>query len=164
MNTREAPQTPRDPLLDAVRDAWTAWDPAPADLVDTVLIALAMDDLDTEYELLTLVSRHDHLAGTRSDSTDERVLIEFRSKDLSVLVRLSRDPSGAHRIDGWVTPASGGTVSILQEEDLTTIPLDPNGRFDVPMVKQGLTRLVVQPESIAQTPFDGEFRTTLFEI
>ena len=164
MNTREAPGTPRDPLLDAVREAWCTWDPVPDDLADTVLVALAMEDLDAEYELLTLVTRHDHLAGTRSDTADERVLIEFRSKDLSVLVRVSREQAGSHRIDGWVTPASGGVVSILQDNEATTIPLDSNGRFDVPAVRQGLTRLIVAPGSIANAPSEGEFRTTLFEI
>lgn len=164
MTTRAVPEGARDPLLDAVREAWSTWDPAPDDLADTVLIAIAMDDLDAEYELLTLVNRHDQFAGTRSELTDERVLIEFRSKDLSVLVRVSRENTGLHRIDGWVTPASGGTVRILQDDDSTTIPLDSNGRFDVPTVKQGLTRLIVQPESIADAPSEGEFRTTMFEI
>lgn len=156
-------RTGHDPLLTAIHDGWARWDPPPQDLADTILVGLAMADLDADYELLTLVNRHDHLAGTRSASTDaNRVLIEFRSGDLTVLVRVSQDhPSGVHRLDGWVTPASGGEVTVVQGDRATTVPLDENGRFAVPTAGPGLAQLIVRPVSDAA---DGELRTTLFEI
>ena len=156
-------QNARDPLLSAIHDAWTRWDPPPPDLADTILIGLARADLDADYELLTLVNRHDHLAGTRSAPTDaHRVLIEFRSGELTVLVRVSQDAaSGAHRLDGWVTPASGGEVTVVQGERATTVALDENGRFAVPTAGPGLAQLIVRPVTDAA---DGELRTTLFEI
>lgn len=150
----------RDPLLDTVRDAWQRWDPLPEDLVDTVLVGLALDDLDAQYELLTLVTRNTDLAGARAVA-DERVLIEFRADGLSVLVRVSHHGSG-RRLDGWVTPATGGTVGITHGERTTTVPIDGNGRFDLPDARPGLVRLVVHPELSDRTV--AEFRTTLFEI
>lgn len=155
-----------EPLFATLRSAWDRWDPPPPDLAETILVALAMEDLDAQYELLTLVNRHDHLAGTRTGAGDAgRVLIEFRSASLAVLVRVSSE-GGAQRIDGWVTPATGGTVTVVQGEASTTATLDAHGRFDVPSSGRGLTRLVVSPTSDADAPESAvaEFRTTLFEI
>ncbi len=163
MTQHQTPPPPRDSLLEVIRAAWTRWDPPPDDLADTVLVGLAMADFDADYELLTLVSRHDHLSGTRSAPTDaNRVLIEFRSSDLTVLVRVSQeDPDGVHRLDGWVTPATGGDVTVVQGEQSTTVELDANGRFAVPATGPGLTQLIVRPVADAVAT---DFRTTLFEI
>ena len=172
MTDATAPRDPRDPLFHAIRQAWTAWDPPPADLADTILIALATDDLDAQYELLTLVQRHDRLAGARGPGPDDttatartetdRVLIEFRSGELSVLVRVSHGEGGSHRLDGWVTPAASGRVTVIQGDSTATAAIDPTGRFDLPVTRHGLTRLIVQPVAPETTPV--EFRTTLFEI
>lgn len=153
---------PRDSLVDAVHAAWTRWDPPPDNLAETILVGLAMDDLDAQYELLTLVHRHNQLAGTRSSASDaDRILIEFRSGDLTVLVRVAQDDAGGLRLDGWVTPATGGSVTVVQGEWSSTVPLDANGRFGTPTTGRGLTQLIVQPTA---SPVEGEFRTTLFEI
>lgn len=164
----------REPLLDAVHHAWTRWDSPPDGLIETVLVALAMDDLEAEYELLTLVSREGTLAGTRSDVTGDRVLIEFRSEAVTVLLRVSHERGGAHRLDGWVTPASGGAVTLTQGELSQSATIDVNGRFDLTSRTGGLARLIVQPTPDHDDPEHDdpqhdpdradEFRTTLFEI
>ncbi len=151
----------RDPLVDVLREAWERWDPPPGDLADTVLVALALDDLEADYELLTLVVRHDQLAGTRGDGDSDRVLLEFRSAKLSVLVRVGQETTRARRLDGWVTPATGGTVTIVQGEHTAMAVIETNGRFEFPTVGLGLTRLIIAP--LAEHPLD-QFRTTLFEI
>lgn len=162
--------TAPDPLLATLRAAWGQWDPPPADLAETILVAIAMEDFDTDYELLSLVNRHDHLAGTRTGASDAgRVLIEFRSATLSVLVRVSAEGARHQRLDGWVTPAGGGSVTVVQGDTATTTPLDAHGRFEVPVTGRGLTRLVVQPDPGPDTTphpdaDSPEFRTTLFEI
>lgn len=158
-----APTDDRDPLFDTIRAAWQEWDPPPPDLVETILVAIALDDIDADYELLTLVNRHDHLAGTRHTPDADRVLIEFRSAAITVLVRVSHEPGGEQRLDGWVTPASGGSVTVVQGDHSATAVIDSHGRFDVPGAKPGLTRLVIAPRA-EPAPVPGEFRTTLFEI
>lgn len=163
MTRDAAPGTARDPLLDAVRAAWERWDPPPADLADTVLVAIAMDDIDADYEFLTLVQRDAHLAGTRHDGVSDRILIELRSGTLTVLVRVSREPTGTRRLDGWVAPASGGLVTLVQDDRSVAAVIDANGRFDIPDARPGLTRLVVSPDAGPEAPL-GEFRTTVFEI
>lgn len=151
----------RDPLFDVLREAWERWDPPPGDLADAVLVALAVDDLEGEYELLTLVARHDQLVGARGDGDSDRVLLEFRSAKLSVLVRVGHEAARTHRLDGWVTPATGGTVTIVQGEHTAMALIEANGRFEFPEIEPGLTRLVIAP--LAEHPLD-QFRTTLFEI
>jgi hypothetical protein len=54
---------------------WEERDPVPADLADRVLTAIAMDDLDAEYEILHLVERSTELAGTRG--ADAPVTVTF---------------------------------------------------------------------------------------
>ena len=61
-------------LLEAIASLYDSIDPAPDDLADGVLARLAVEDLEREYELLTLVERVDLAAGTRSatdTTTDE---------------------------------------------------------------------------------------------
>ncbi|MFV0451144.1 MAG: hypothetical protein ACK5LS_02695 [Propioniciclava sp.] len=152
-----------DALLAAVRAGWERWDPPPADLSETILVALAMEEVDDDYALLTLVQRSHQLVGARNDRTD-RVLIEFRSGALTVLVRVTQDDPDGLRLDGWVTPAGGGTVTITQGDATRTATLDEQGRFTLPVATHGLSRLVVATTDAASEAPASEFRTTLFEI
>lgn len=153
---------PRDELFDTLRTAWSRWDPPPADLVDTILVAIAMDDIDHEYEALTLVGSDSQLAGARGESASHRVLIEFRAGELTVLVRVGADPDG-HRLDGWVSPSTGGSVTLMQGDTATIAEIDVQGRFEMTTAISGLSRLAVTPR-LDGRPSQGEFRTTLFEL
>jgi len=62
---------------------WDAYDPMPADLVEQVLVAVATEDLDAEYELLHLVSRTSELAGARG--TGDALTISFSGEAFSLL-------------------------------------------------------------------------------
>ena len=64
LGRRDMKQTDEQ-LLDAIAVLYAELDPAPADLADGVLARLAVEDLESEYELLTLVDRVDDAAGTR---------------------------------------------------------------------------------------------------
>jgi hypothetical protein len=63
--------TSDEELLTAVARAYAERDPAPVDLADGVLARLAVQDLETEFELFTLVQTVDTHAWTRLvDGTD----------------------------------------------------------------------------------------------
>lgn len=136
----------------------------PNGLADRVLVALAADDLDLEYELLTLVHRSNQLAGART-SDDCKLVLEFTGPAVSVLVRVSPAATTGRRIDGWVTQsgsALGGkplTATLWQESGTLTCPVAAHGRFEFAAVPAGLTRLDV----VGERPEEA-FRTTLFEI
>lgn len=154
----------RDPLLVAIKKMYSELDPPPAGLTERVLVALAVDDLDLEYELLTMVHRSQQLAGVRSGD-DQKLVMEFTAPGVTVMLRISPVDAGHRRIDGWVTRTADAkadapelTASLWQEHGTHTAPVGTHGRFEFASVPRGLTRLDLNADS------DTAFRTTLFEI
>jgi hypothetical protein len=99
---------PDDLLLQSVADLYAELDPAPGDLADGVLARLAVQDLETEFEMFTLVQAVDTTLGTRHDEppeTSASVALEFAASTYRVLVRISDTDDGGRRLDGWVVPA-----------------------------------------------------------
>ena len=74
-------------LLGELAAMWEQRDPMPAGLVERVLVALATEDLDTEYELLHLVSRTDELTGARGGG--DALTISFSGESFALLLRVS---------------------------------------------------------------------------
>jgi hypothetical protein len=132
---------------------WEDGDPVPADLADRVLVALAMDDVDAEYEVLHLVERSTELAGTRG--ADAPVTVTFASDDVTVMVHVSTTPGDRRRVDGWVAGPPVATLTVLDSTGgRTTVPVE-EGRFAVDDVPSGPTRLVlgfVEPGRTFATP------------
>jgi hypothetical protein len=149
-----------DQLLDAVAQLWQELDPAPTDLADGVLARLAVQDLEREYELLTLVDRVDHAAGTRSGadvlaSDGATVALEFAGTSYRVLVRICTT-DGRRRLDGWVVPAvplraylgpQGDTLAHTLAHTMQSTDSDAAGRFEFPDPLTGQVRLWLLPQA-----------------
>lgn len=164
MTTHSPAERPdRDPIFDTLRDAYAEMDPVPDGLADRVLVALALDDLDLEYELLTLVHRSEQLAGVRSRD-DTKTVLEFTADGLTVMLRVSTVDSGHRRIDGWVSPAQSLVASLWQEHATLEAAVGAQGRFEFDAVPHGLTRLDLLRVEAAGAERSTAFRTTLFEI
>jgi len=144
-------------LLDALAVLYAALDPAPADLADAVLARLAVEDLETDYELLTLVESVDHASGTRGPTgvaapgDDTTVALEFAGTSHRVLVRIST-VDGHRRLDGWVVPAVPLLVSLGREgegEDVArqSVESDADGRLELPDPVTGRVRLWLTPQA-----------------
>ena len=154
-----------DELLASVAGLYADLDPAPDDLVDGVLARLAVQDLETEWELLTLVDRIDTRAGTRGAATGEEpetsstVALEFAGTTYRVLVRVSSADDGARRLDGWVVPALPMRVFLGPQGDALahtrqSAYADRDGRFEFPDAMRGEVRLWLLPQgSEAAPPF-----------
>lgn len=153
----------RDPLLVAIKKMYSELDPPPEGLTERVLVGLAVDDLDLEYELLTMVHRSQQLAGVRSGD-DQKLVMEFTAPGVTVMLRISPVDAGHRRIDGWVTRTADTaesaelTASLWQESGTHTAPVGTHGRFEFASVPRGLSRLDLNADG------DSAFRTTLFEI
>ncbi|MFT3861187.1 hypothetical protein [Micropruina sp.] len=154
----------RDPMLAALKRTFEELDPVPTGLTEKILVAVALDDLELEYELLTMVHRSQQLAGVRSGE-DQKLTIEFTGPGLTVMLRVSPVDGTHRRIDGWVTRTADVkgelaelTASLWQEPGTATSPIGNHGRFEFAKVPAGLSRLDLSAGS------DSEFRTTLFEI
>lgn len=131
----------RDPLLGELAAAWRAWDPMPPELPDNILTAIAMDDIDVAYELLTLVERSESLLGVRS-SADGRTLIEFSANGVHVLLRVAEDETG-RRVDGWVEPGrlTSATLTVAKSEHVARV--SSASRFEVDALPPGLASLSI---------------------
>ena len=143
-------------LLDAIAVLYAQLDPAPADLADGVLARLAVEDLESEYELLTLVDRIDYAAGTRgldavATEAATTVALEFAGTSYRVLVRIST-VDGHRRLDGWVVPAVPLRVFLGPQGDAPAHPrqradADEDGRFEFPSPVTGQVRLWLLPQA-----------------
>lgn len=140
-------------LLQAVAEVWSARDPAPDDLADGVLARLAVQDLETEFELFTLVQPVDTSLGTRLDEpeTTASVALEFAGSTYRVLVRISVTEGDGRRLDGWVVPALRMRVFLGPQGDeladtRQSAYADREGRFEFPTPVRGEVRLWLLPQ------------------
>ena len=148
--------TSDDDLLHAITGLYDRLDPAPADLADGVLARLAVQDLETEFELFTLVQSVDTTVGTRQGAdgpeTSPSVALEFAGATYRVLVRISDNDDGARRLDGWVVPALPMRVFLGPQGDALahtrqSAYADRDGRFEFPASMRGEVRLWLLPQA-----------------
>lgn len=142
-----------DELLQSVAELDELMDPAPADLADGVLARLAVQDLESEFELFTLVQPLDVTVGTRQGDepeTNATVALEFAGSTYRVLVRISDTDDGGRRVDGWVVPALSLRVFLGPPGDelahtRQSAYADREGRFEFPAAMRGEVRLWLLP-------------------
>src|SRR3954467_15273731 len=90
--------------LARVRELYDAADPVPADLVDRVRFALALDEVFDEVARMSRVPleaagvRGEQVAGTRTET------LTFSADRLTAMVTVSRVGPGQLRLDGWLPP------------------------------------------------------------
>lgn len=139
-------------LLDRLQALWAERDPVPADLVDDLVAAVAVADLESEWLLLEPSSAA--LVGVRSRGDVDTV--QFQLGDVRLTLRISAQAHGRRRFDGWLTgvdAGAGATVFLTvptplgpprQDEPdddgdavVASSPLDRHGRFAFPDVARG---------------------------
>lgn len=152
----------RDPMLDELRDLWSVADPMPDGLTERVLAAVAMDDLDADYELLHLVERSNQLHGVRG--SDDAITIEFSNGSFSVLLRVSTIDGGLRRIDGWVAPAKPMKVTVRAEQQTWVAAVGQLGRFEFAQLPGGLVRVLLESDDGVDEDAEQLFATPTFEI
>lgn len=139
---------PDDVLMDELQAMWQRTDPMPEDLPDRIIAAMAMDDLD--FELLSLTSAE--TAGVRGG---EAQVLECSTDDLTLMVRISEEPDGTRRLDGW----SEGVreVELLTESGTRVTGVSETGRFEFDDLPTGPVRLRLRGN-------DKGFETPEFEV
>lgn len=129
-------------LLDRLRSTWERRDPVPGDLVDRVLFAVWLEDLDTEVEMLTMTEHAGDLVGVRATETARTVT--FSTDDLSILISVSERPEGRRRVDGWVTPRGSGRITLRRTDGTSSATtVDEDGRFALDDLAAGLVQIVL---------------------
>jgi hypothetical protein len=153
--------TERDGIYDDLATMWAQRDPMPPSLIDKVLVAIATENLDAEYELLHLVERSRELEGVRG--TAEAMTIAFSAGTFSMLLRVSEVTEAFCRVDGWVSPAQEMTVRVTQPGGTVQALVDALGRFEIPKLPTGLTRFWLLSDDAADDT-DRSFATPTFEL
>ena len=121
---------------------WEERDPVPADLAERVLVAIAMDDLDAEYEILHLVERSTELVGTRGP--DAAVTVTFASDDITVMMHVSVTAADRRRVDGWVAGPAVDSLTVVDSTGARTSVEVEDGRFAIDDLPGGPTRLMLE--------------------
>ena len=111
-------------LLEELREMWGEIDPAPHDLADRMVAAVAVDDVSRELELLTLTEEAD-LAPVRAGVASRT--LRFEDEASTVLLHIAPTSVGC-RIDGWSDPP-------VVDEHATDATVD--GRFSFADVPRG---------------------------
>jgi hypothetical protein len=144
-------------LFARMRRMWEDVDPAPADLVDRMVAAVAVEDLSREYALLTLVE--EALGAVRSET--ETATLQFSDGTTSVLLHLSASEGGGRRVDGWVD-AAALAIRLVQDDREWTAEPGAHGRFAFEDVTPGVARLrLVVKDATGEL---RDFQTPQFEV
>jgi hypothetical protein len=140
-----------DTLFAELRAMWRDADPVPDTLVERMIAAVAADDLNHEYALLTLIE--DRLGAVRGDT--DALTLQFSDGTTSILLHVTASAGGLRRVDGWVDTLAAEIVLVQGDEVETIRTTSPaeTGRFVFDEVPPGLTTVRLT------TTVGGEERT-----
>lgn len=144
-------------LFARMRRMWEDVDPVPADLVDRMVAAVAVEDLSREYALLTLVEGT--LAAVRGET--DTATLQFGDGTTSVLLHVTATEGGGRRVDGWVD-ATALAIRLVQDDREWSAEPGEHGRFAFEEVTPGVARL-----RLVVRDADGamhDFQTPQFEV
>jgi hypothetical protein len=144
-------------LFARMRRMWEDVDPVPADLVDRMVAAVAVEDLSREYALLTLVEGT--FAAVRGET--DTATLQFSDGTTSVLLHVTATEEGGRRVDGWVDAAALAIRLIQGHREWSAEPGE-HGRFAFDEVTPGVARL-----RLVVRDADGslrDFQTPQFEV
>jgi hypothetical protein len=130
-------------ILAGMRDLFEHADPMPADLVDNVLFAVSLADLDVEVCRLTETSGL-AAAGARDDDGERSRTVTFDSDSLTIMVTLVPLDGDLVRLDGWLAPPAACRVELRTPGGSSMTTSDGDGRFVLDRVPRGLAKLVIR--------------------
>lgn len=144
-------------LFARMRRMWEQVDPAPAELVDRMVAAVAVADLGREYALLTLVEGASSAVRGESDTAT----LQFSDGSTSVLLHVTATEDDRRRVDGWVD-ASTLAVRLVRDEREWDAEPGAHGRFAFDGLAPGMARLRL----VVRDAGGGirEFQTPQFEV
>jgi hypothetical protein len=129
-------------LLDEIDTMLDVVDPVPADLVERVRFALALDEVFEEVAAISRVP--EDVLAVRSDLAEavRTETLTFTADRLTAMVTISPAGRGRVRIDGWVSPAGVRRVSLRMQGSDEGVSTDEGGRFAADGLRSGFVQLV----------------------
>lgn len=161
----EAAERPLDEddyaLLAEVAKVYDEADPVPADLIDRIQFALALEEMFAEVAHMTrmpedaLAVRGDSVTGTRTET------LTFSAERLTAMVTVSRIGDRL-RIDGWIAPPAELEVRLRMQGERRQVMADESGRFVIEDLPEGFAQLSFHPTDVDDA--DGVIVTPLFQL
>ncbi|MGW4213489.1 hypothetical protein ACWEIJ_36265 [Lentzea sp. NPDC004789] len=111
-------------ILDSIRDVYSAIDPMPAEMLENIRFAVAVEHLDAEVAR----AASDLVAVTTRGENRER-LVTFESPSMTVIVGIRHNSDRTTRVDGWLTPPGSHRVELRTPDGTITTESDEHGRF-----------------------------------
>jgi hypothetical protein len=147
-------------LLDEVATLLQDVDPLPADLVERMRFALALDEVFDEVAEMARVS--DDALAVRADLTEatRTETLTFSAERLTAMVTVAPTAPGRVRLDGWISPAGVRRVAARMQGEDQEVSSDEGGRFVVDSMREGFVQLVFHPQDAE----DGLVVTPLFKV
>jgi hypothetical protein len=136
-----------DDVLAALRELYTAIDPAP-DMVDRVLFALDIDRIDIDRIDIELAAIIEELSGVKGARTVQAGIertrtITFESSSLRITISV---PSEENRyLDGWIEPPGELGIELVTPDARFETRSDEGGRFAFESVPNGQMHLEILP-------------------
>lgn len=131
-----------DEIFATLREMWRREDPVPVGFVDRMVAAVAVEDVNREFELLALLET----AEVRSvRAGGDQQTLQFGDDSACVLLRVVATGAGTSRVDGWSEPPVLAARLAQAGEVWSADPAD-DGRFGFEHVARGRSqvRMVVK--------------------
>jgi hypothetical protein len=128
-------------ILEQLRLLHDALDPPPADLVERIKFAMALENLDVEVCRL----QEEMFIGSGARAAERTRTITFDSESMTIMVSIAEVSQDHVRLDGWLAPPARAQVELRRPAagEHSTAIADEFGRFVFERVARGLAQLVV---------------------
>src|SRR5262245_19884945 len=126
-------------ILDEIEGLYTAADPPPADLVERVRFALALEEINAEVLRL-----QEEIAPVAARGDESGRIITFSNASLSVMIRVVEVTDDTVRVDGWLAPPAAHRVTARLEQGRLEVTADDQGRFVFEQMPSGMTQFIVR--------------------
>ena len=136
-------------------------DPVPADLVDRLQFALALDEVYAEVAHITRLSQDALAVRSDPDTATRTETVTFSAERFTAMVTVSRAAPEQVRLDGWLTPAATVRVRVRMQEGTAETVSDESGRFVVEGLPEGFAQLTFEP---VEPGGSGTVVTPLFQL
>lgn len=149
-------------LLQEVALMFDDVDPVPADLVERVQFALALDEVFDEVAEMTRMPADAMSMRTDVTNVVHSDTLTFSAARLTAMVTVARTGPGRVRLDGWVSPQGTRRVDLRRQGTRERLSTDADGRFAVDDLREGFVQLIFHSAGLDE--IDEVVVTPLFKL
>jgi len=136
-----------DHLLEELRELYRTVDPVPEHLAEFSVFAVRVEQMRREMVELQKVATPE--AAARSHEAEEREVVRtgtitFACEPVTVMINISRSPTGSLCVDGWIAPQAAYRVELYQPGHQLATESGEDGTFVLLDVPEGPSCLALR--------------------